>query len=437
MGLWSKVTNLLGQASPPAEAPPPSTVSPDPVTSLDSLVWRPKSVKDHLEVALRQPWFGAITTLVGAISAFVGSIYATPELKGSFPFTLVVVAPVVVIVFWLSLFLFGLLFFGTLWAQLRANTRSEERLILSEAQLHLGVLDLQALPPVGFLHDFQDILRVYIEAAKAALRDDKLTREKVAQTVRAVLSGVLTLTIKFHRERPADAGRYGVNIMVFRPMKSLSAEDQAAVKPCLMFWEPHFDLTHFLGVLQLDPALSTTSETPNKTNPDPDPDFKTHPFALAVPHTAGDSERREERAVLPGAPWTLLTGKPIVFRDASDLLIDAGRGNFTPNQIQMIRQYTATELGRKVRSFICIPIPAANLAPKEMALGVLNIHRDRNGIFPGKQAELFPPLMLPFCVILSELLARYDSLEPVEPVTFPAAAQPPAEAAATDSPPAT
>ena len=81
--------------------------------------------KAVLENTLRQPWFGAITTVLGGAVGALGSIYSQ-ELKSNVPFALVFANPLPVIGFWSALGLFVFCFsepFGHRGVQARARKR--------------------------------------------------------------------------------------------------------------------------------------------------------------------------------------------------------------------------------------------------------------------------------------------------------------------------
>lgn len=193
--------------------------------------------------------------------------------------------------------------------------------------------------------------------------------------------------------------------MVFKKVEALGSQ-RDAIKGRLRFWEENLNLDTYLGVLDLHAELSTTTKTKQ-----PDPDDSLKPFALAVPRIQADDDLKK-KDLLPGAPFSFQTGKPQLFVNATDLLNDAKAFNFTPQAIKMISDYFASDEGANVRSFMSMPIPSPSLQPGALPIGVLNVHRNKEGLFSEqgnkKGIELFAPLAMPFAVILARLLAQYD-----------------------------
>ena len=378
--------------------------------------WLSEDRKTFFENIFIQPWFAALTTVIGVTAGALGSIFSN-ELKASFPFKWALIEPLKVFAFWGLLIAFGLLFFGVQWAHLRrtANahkelTRSTTNITQSTESIRNVVQELLTLPPSGFLEQFKANFQDSIYISSLAINNQGLTKTEAALTVRTILDGVVSLAMLFHKDHQKNQpSRYAANIMLFKPIKNMAASEKEHVKKHLMFWEEKLDLNMYFGVLNLQEELSTSTDSR-----EPVPDDSVGQFALVVPEIPiekrTDKEHLKKTDLLPGAPWTFITKQVSIFVNAEKLLTVAKAGNFTPATINMIESYMKSPQGQRVRSFISIPIPSSDFDSKSDPIGTLNIHRDRDGLFAGNGLELFSPFIVPFCAVLSKLLERYESL---------------------------
>jgi hypothetical protein len=166
---------------------------------------------------------------------------------------------------------------------------------------------------------------------------------------------------------------------------------------------PHPD---FDGVLELVLALSTTSAQPG-FGPDP----AVAPLLIHVPRDKDPVQvdgLRRLFPVLPGAAWAFVYNEYAGFPSIGllDEWLD-NRCSAEKHLIEQIRDYFRTGPGRNIRGIASMPIPAATKdAHLEKPVAVLNLHSDREGLLVQKGGERFGPLLEPFRLLLSILLAK-------------------------------
>jgi hypothetical protein len=178
---------------------------------------------------------------------------------------------------------------------------------------------------------------------------------------------------------------YSANVMLWVPRPEGAWPE--GLRKRLRFCADDVDLGQLLGVLELRPDLSATSQVADLPPPDPD----VPAIALPVPR---DPRRNGRWQVLPGAPKAFLTERVDGYDDAATLAEWCRQtGDFRPSVIEELRLYFNEGDGNVVRSFISRPL----LMPEGQKLGVLNLHSNQPDILgdfdermPAFQAMLTP-----------------------------------------------
>ena len=328
------------------------------------------------------PVYSAFVTLVSLFAGLLGTLYAD-DIKGAFPFVLgwgSVSWPA--LWFWFSAGLATSMFFVAQRASEAARAGSQAELIERTEELSTLV---RTLPPADFLLTFQQIFWDCSVALSGILEtlQTQLSIAEVQGAIRLVLAGVATLAQKFDGAGPEII--YAANIMLFRPSDELAGEQIQILKSNLRFSPAETDLTALRGLLTLETALSTTTQSSAPQEPDKD----LIPLALAIPKMFQTPQGRWR--VLPGAPMAFCTGKLAAYVDTHTLHTWCEEeGDFPQSIAAQIEEYFKSERAQRARSFISIPLKAF----EGETVGILNIHRNQTGILaekePLKQYELAP-----------------------------------------------
>lgn len=360
--------------------------------------WLYVTVAGVLEAIFGFPFFGGVTSALGVLAGFLGSVYEKHIEDAGYHLWQSRQSSE----FWLSVIAFGVCFSGTMWAQSRDTRRGRREMMSETDRLKAMVSRLHSLPPAGYLATFETSLRTAGSASVVALRVD-VDKTQTEQAIRIVLAAIMALARQFHQQPDA---RYSVNVMLFRTVPAnISADDLAAIESRMMFWDKTANLARFRGYLDLLVALSVSSDDEDKA------DEKLLPLALPVPHTTtSDSRTLERSSVLPGAPWTFVTGDASGFASIDEVAARAEKGDFAPSLVEAVREHFKAAKGRGNSGMVSLPLPAYSIDParREEQIGVLNIHRNMDGFMGEGQLELFAPLAAPFCALLSRLIAVYE-----------------------------
>nr|WKF59863.1 hypothetical protein HUO10_004374 [Paraburkholderia busanensis] len=267
---------------------------------------------------------------------------------------------------------------------------------------------LHSLPPAGYLGTFEERLEAAGSATVLALTQP-LDKPEIEQAIRIVLATLLDLARKFHQPELPNT-RYSINIMMFRTVADhISAVDLAAIEKTMRLWDNKGDLRRYRGYLELMPTFSVSSDDTAKI------DSTLVPLTLPVPHTNGTDPKEWGRsAVLPGAPWTFVTGDASGFTTTDHVAMKAEQGDFAPSLVDSIRAHFKSAKERGNSGMVSLPLPAypgygmidSNIGDR---IGVLNIHRNAEDFMGDGQLDLFAPLAAPFCALLARLIATYET----------------------------
>jgi hypothetical protein len=359
-------------------------------------------LRSTIERLCAAPGFAVVTTVSGAVAGVLGSIYAL-DIRDSFrPFWMGQFAPWPT-AFWVAVLLFGVFFGATQWAHRRIAARSEQALVAKSSELSELILDLHSLPPEGFLLRFERQFSLAYTAARTAVERADKDAESIELAIRVVLDSVVALAKLFEKERDAV---YSANVMLFRSLAGASDPVVSAVRAQLLFVPDATDPRALQGVLQVVPALSTTTRTLA-----PDPDASLQPIALPVPaRTAQNQDSARRSNVLPGAPWAYFYNEPVGFATLAELVEWCrSRGDFAPAVIDAIGKYFDSGAGKDIKSFISMPLfpPAATDGePASQTVGVLNLHCSQEGLLARRGAQRFVPMMAPFRAVVTQLVGR-------------------------------
>ncbi|GEM_PF-3571261 len=337
-------------------------------------------------------WFSALTTCLGVFAGLLGSIYGD-KIKTAFPFALVN-GPIEwsVVMFWVSLLIFGWFFGLGFNAQNQATNKLEQV--------------IRTLPPKGFLVVFEDLFKTCLNVYWQAKETQAGSNKAMESTIVTALQGVLCL-VKTFDSRP-DHPVYSANIMLFRPIREVEPTNLAEN---IIFTEPGYNPDAWDGILQLRKEFAFTM-----TDKDLTPDQTIKPIMLPVPKPQFRSDKGKP-TVLPGAPAvycdpTRFVGFENTLQLATWCREQSGlRASIAEN----VERYFVDGDGKDIRSFISIPIvlPPGPSGQNPEVLGVINLHSNREGILPGEKAGLFVPLTSPFMQLIAHCLEKY-SVPPID-----------------------
>jgi hypothetical protein len=91
------------------------------------------------------------------------------------------------------------------------------------------------------------------------------------------------------------------------------------------------------------------------------------------------------------------------------------QGQFSTNVCDEVERYFSKDVRDVVRSFVSIPIGRRDLQTLTVKdpIGVLNIHRDLEGILGGEQrTKMFDSITQPFQSLIMDLLEEREALTP-------------------------
>lgn len=342
------------------------------------------------------PLFGGVTTVVGVIAGLLGAHYdkdvfeATLWIPWRSPANMFAPGPTLFLSFTIA---FGYFFSGTLKAQSKSANRARAELNQQAAHLEDLVRRLESLPPEDFLANYQTALRSATNSLVGAFGEFG-NIEPIEKAIRNILGAVLELVGKY--DRSSDSATYSANIMLFRASE---ATEQATLVYATDTTPLHPDHD---GCLELVTTLSTTTKTAEFG-----PDVSVPPLCLPLPkdkQATRDKMLNARYSVMPGAPWAYVHKEFVGFPTIQmlDEWLDT-TSSLDTKTMEDLRLYFKTGEGRNIHSFISMPL--LDVGNKELAVGVLNLHSDRTGLLEEKGAERFSPLLEPFRLLLSILIA--------------------------------
>lgn len=353
--------------------------------------WR---LVSFIERKYTSPFYAAITTGLGVFLGLYGSIY-TEEIKKSFPlavdyssqppYVLLPDGPFSVhsLAFWLGLMLFSLLFFFHQRAKDSQTVKLEDL--------------IRTLPPEDVLALFAVTITDCHDATLAVLTEENPTTDQFDQTIRVVLNSLLTLAQRFDNA-PRNV-IYAANIMLFQSTANLDGESVSIIRKRLRYSEPETDIRLLRGILDIVPALSTSTAAGSAV------DTALPLFAMAVPQISKGADGHWR--VLPGASKAFVTGSLDGYADARTLhKWCRDQQQFSMDVCNQLETYFAKETD-SVRSFVSIPIGRRDrdTLVVEDPVGVLNIHRDIEGILGGElRTKMFDSITQPFQTLIMDLL---------------------------------
>jgi len=351
----------------------------------------------RIRSTLRSAGYAAAVTSLSFVAALLGSLYQE-HIKSAFPFVLGH-GPIdpIAIGFWILAVVATIGFWTAQAERNRSREEAEARLIARTEQLERLI---QTLPPTEFLEAFADVVVKCQRACTDLEKDESARKGRAAlhQVGRFVLFGIANLVRLF--EGSPRGTVYAANIMIFRPMTSLSPTELEALKDRLRFTQPDTDLKKLRGVLDLRIELSTSTEDLGDAGPNQD--SKLAPLALPVP-VAYKTEDGTRWRVLPGAPLAFCLGEASGYTDTKQLSdwcrTDA---DFAPSVAAAIEAYFAGAAGTNIRSFVSLPLTAQG-TPEPPA--ILNIHSSRPRLLSERESgKQLWPLLEPFREMLLDVV---------------------------------
>ncbi|CAA9892641.1 conserved hypothetical protein [Candidatus Methylobacter favarea] len=378
--------------------------------------------KDLAENYLINPFLGAITSVVGVMIGVIGSLY--PEtikqtfLKFCLEYKCVLsIDTLISASFWFCVFGFGLLFWGVQWAQMKRTNSATQDITKQSDELEELVTRLLTLPPEGFLEKFQELYRSAFVISQSALLKEDATKKEIAHCVRYVM-GILAALVKSFDGDPQNIG-YHANIMIYKDKNIIldNPIEKKRIEGILKFTDGFSNIENYLGILELIPEFSTTSESK-----DFQVDNSINSIGLPIPVISevriGNQPKHK---VLPGAPWSFVHKIYASFHSMDEFLKWCNeRCDFSGSVKNDLKEYFTNGDGKDIKSFISYPLlPLSNKEKSDQpAIGVLNIHRNREGILTGRGKskemnnlglKLFTPISDPFRILLVLLLQKYSS----------------------------
>lgn len=297
------------------------------------------------------------------------------------------------IVFWISAALYIILFS----LRQQAENRFQQKLIEQSKSLETAVL---TMPPESFMAIYGKVYVATHKLYKTGVETDNVTKEEFEWLIRAVLSGIITLTAKFDRRSEYENESYHANIMFFCNAYKSDPAKKKELEKILMFSGAYPDLDKLQGVLYLENKLTTNSKT---EQPEIDHTIKSLKLALPVPPTK-TTEHTDRTHVLPGAPYAFVTGELNRFCKTKDLNDWMARyGDFNESIMKEVQKYFQ-DSKNDVKSFVSMPLQDED----GQTLAILNIHKTAEGLLENdKKLEIYYHTMKPILTILAELVARW------------------------------
>lgn len=342
------------------------------------------------------PSYATVTTVLAAIAGLFGSVYGN-EIGSSFPLSLGPYQGVSfkAVAFWLTLVLFGIMFFE----RQRYDDAARERLETTSANIKTLV---ETLPPKAFRSQYarqsHSSWNALATVAPRHLGSD-VTAEKFAGFIRSLLQSIATLAFVYDDQPSAS---YAANVMLFEEPSTSAEAFTQNVLSALKFIPADIDLHQLRGVLLLRSDLSATTA---KASPDVD---ETVPvIALPVPK---DPKHGARWALLPGAPIAFVTGEIDGYADSRTLVSwCVEKGDFAPSVVDAVAQYFEQGAGKDIRSFISRPLFSDDGRP----IGVLNLHADRTNILgpATDRREIFQAVVTPLFLELGRAVSMLVELE--------------------------
>jgi hypothetical protein len=346
--------------------------------------------------------YATVTTVFAAVSGLLGTVFGT-EIAQAFPFHAVhIPTSYRAITFWLSLVIFGFLFFG----RQRHDDRARKRLEAATANIRTFI---ETLPPHAFRSRFaffsETVLKSLSSVSPRQLRSG-VTADGLRKFIQLLLFSIANLAFVYDDQPAGPNGApaiYSANVMLFVPPQSEGDAFPEAIRRVLRFVAEDTDLHHLRGVLMLRQDLSATTATTEPAN-----DSAVPVIALPVP---AQTKHGARSALLPGAP-NAFAGEQEV-----DGYVDSRtlpqwcmeRGDFAPSMQEELKKYFNEEGGEQIRSFISRRLLGTDGTP----IGVLNLHADRVNILgPAvERREIFQAMLTPFFVELGQAVALLIELE--------------------------
>lgn len=350
------------------------------------------------------PVYATVTTVLAVITGLLGSVYQN-DIAAAFP--MVWSGPWGqisgrAVVFWVGVVIFAVLFFFRQWW----DDMSRERLADTAARAEEGTARIKDLVRTMPPRAFQTQLAQMVGGAHRGLakmlprsRREEISPDSLAAFIRSLLNSVARLALIYDDQPLGAAGPvvYSTNVMLWVPRPEGPWPE--GIRKRLRFCADDIDLGQLLGVLELRPDLSATSQVAEL--PPPDDDILA--MALPVPQ---DAKRDGRWQVLPGAPKAFLTERVDGYDNAATLAEWCSQnGDFRPSVIDELRLYFSDGAGRGVGSFISRPL----LTLDGERLGVLNLHSNQPDIL-GDFDERMPAFQAMLTPIFLELEAAIEVL---------------------------
>jgi hypothetical protein len=426
---------------------------------------------EHASTASR-PAFASLVALVGTAAGFYVSIFsseirlavkALPDVQAAS-----VGLPHVGVALFLTL-LFGLLLSANLNAQ-RVQSKQAQDFAVAQGELLLAQVqsqtketreaqdfareqaaalkgkidDVLSIPPRGFLDSFEEFafsigMLGFEPSSDADLFDDR---------VRVILHAIASLAKQYDEAAPDieyTACYYLYHSEdVLRAMTSMRREEILAK---LTLTENNAaGLAGMAGLLELREGMAVSVRDGKRL-----PTASIGPLVLGVADKAFAAQKSNDGAwpVLPGAPWSVVSGEYFVAPTMDDAYRWLQERSDVTKQVQgEFRKYFSTGPGRSVKSFASLPIgwpektfralSAADAVgsaeqrpmqpPPERVVGVLTIHASAPGVLRSRSTRIdaaklsFVPLLQPFLTALmvetitARRLAAKTAVTPAAPL---------------------
>jgi len=352
-------------------------------------------------------WITLLVSILLAIIGIWGSVIADQLIKNPLS------KDVKIWGFYVLLIVFTFISFKRLRAQENKTLNAQKDLIEKSDSLEQTI---RTLPPEGFLEQFSKMYGVAHTIYKNRIQnEEKATNvaedlEFTEDSIRTLLSAILVLTSYFDRVKPDE--QYGANIMVFTDGYKTSKKDEDVLKD-LVFADEDVDTKKLKGVLRLENSLSANLQYGQISldldeDISPDEGIKEVKLSLPVPERI-QSDALNKFRVLPGGPLAIAINKPNLYKDTATISkwMDED-GVFCPTIKKDVKDYFFNGAGKEIGSFCSLPLSCDGKAPS----AVLNIHKNQAGLLSkSDQFGLYCDIMVPFIVLLSELLESWVSLK--------------------------